>query len=175
MTGGNHSLWQSRRLWSLWDMIEKYGLLFSRATVMLSEAKWMWAGLDQDVRIGDPQTRFVPLSRLGVEAATKVALDLVREACRLAELDMLPDLARLELLIWPLSPEMPKTGGAMVATAITGFLSRLQDELRKQHFFHLNQEDVRFYGQKDLLGDVNRRSNLTPYRRPILTPLSGEF
>jgi CelD/BcsL family acetyltransferase involved in cellulose biosynthesis len=23
--------------------------------------------------------------------------------------------------------------------------------------------------------DVNRRSNLTPYRRPILTPLSGGF
>ena len=142
-------------LWTLWDMLEKYGALFATATIQLSEAKWLWAGLDQDVRIGDPQTRFVPLSRPGVEAATKVALNLIWETCSLVGLDRVtPELDRLEQLIWPPYPWMPSTGGAMIATAITHLLSHLQDELKAQHFFHVAEQDVRFYGRKALFGEV---------------------
>ena len=140
---------------SLWDMLEKYGALFATATIQLSETKWLWAGLDQDVRIGDPQTRFVPLSRPGVEAATRVALNLIRETCSLVGLNRVtPELDRLEQLIWPPYPWMPSTGGALIATAITHLLSHLQDELKAQHFFHVAEQDVRFYGQKALFGEA---------------------
>jgi hypothetical protein len=40
------------------------------------------------------------------------------------------------------------------------------------HCVEVNSKDVWLDRSK---ADVNRRSNLTPYRRPILTPLSGGF
>ena len=135
-------------------MIEKYGASFAKATIYLSEAKWFWAGIDQNVRIGDPQTRFIPLQRDGVEEVTKVALTMVREACSSVNLleRLNPDLERLEQLIWPPHPGIPPSSGSAIGTAITNFLSRLQDELKTQHFLHVAQEDVRFYGQKELFG-----------------------
>jgi hypothetical protein len=135
-------------------MLEKYGALFTSATVHLSDAKILWMGLNSRAVIGDPGTHFVPLQRDGIEAATRVAIDLTRDACRRSKLDRLdPDLGRLEQLIWP--PHVaPPPGGGTVATAITNFISRLQDELRAQYYFRLREQDVPLYGQESMFGDA---------------------
>lgn len=140
-------------LMSLWDMLDTFGLKFARASIFLCEAKWFWGLLDQQVRLGDPTTSFQQISRPGVEAATKAALDLFREACELARIDRIkPDLQRLQDMIWRPHPAMPATGSPAIAAGITNLLSRAQDELAARHFFGLKEEYVKFYGQKDAFG-----------------------
>lgn len=141
------------RLWSLWDMLQKYGLLFAQGTIFLTEAKWLWIALGQNGRLGDPQIGLVNINREGVEAATEASLVKLRQALILSDMDRLrPDLDRLEAVIWPPHPDMPKVGPDAIATAITHFLSRLQDELDSQYFVHLDEQDVQFYGQKAPFG-----------------------
>ena len=41
--GQKHPLQGPRRLWSLWDMLEKYGAIFATAAIQLSEVKWFGA------------------------------------------------------------------------------------------------------------------------------------
>ena len=137
-------------------MMEKYGLLLAQGTIYLSEAKWFWIAFGQNARLGDPQVgALAAISREGVEATTEAALVKLRQALILLDLDrMKPDLDRLENVIWPPHPGMPKVGPDAIATAITHFLSRLQDELGSQYFVHLNEQDVKFYGQKTLFGVV---------------------
>ena len=131
-------------------MMEKYGFKIAKAAIFLSEAKWFWGLLDQKVRVGDPQTGFEAISRSGVEATTKVAINLMREASDLAGINIKPDVDRLEQLIWPPHPNMPLTGGGGIATSITHLLSRLQDELSAQHFVRV--ADASLYGRTDLFG-----------------------
>jgi hypothetical protein len=154
----NDEFRKSRRLWSLWDMLNTHGFKIAKAVIMLSEAKWMWIALDQKALLGDPQTTSVPLSREGIEAATQVAIALIREACSLSKLDGAePEIKRLEDLIWPPLQGMPKVGGASIATAITRFLSRLQDEFSARYYFCLDQNNARFYEKHDLFGEAVAR------------------
>jgi hypothetical protein len=44
-----------------------------------------------------------------------------------------------------------------IAQAIMQLLARLQDELDQQFFFHLNQQDVRYFGKDDLFGHAIAR------------------
>jgi hypothetical protein len=130
-------------------MMDLYGFKIAQGAIFLSEAKWFWGLLDQNVRIGDPQTGFESVSRSRVEAVTKVALNLVRDASKLAGLKIKPDIDRLEQLIWAFEGA-PRTGGAGIATSITHLLSRLQDELSERHFVRVT--DASLYGRSDLFG-----------------------
>ncbi len=114
-------------------MMDLYGFKIAQGAIFLTEAKWFWGLLDQNVRLGDPQTGFQTISRDRVEAVTKFALNLVRDASKLAGLKIKPDIDRLEQLIWVFDGA-PQTGGTGVATSITNLLSRLQDELSERHF-----------------------------------------
>ena len=134
-------------------MFETFGAMWSIAIIQLSEAKWLWVGIYSRAQIGHPQTELVPISRPGVEAATGQALKLIRAACILTDLDaILPELDRLEHAIWPVHPGTPLTGADGIATAITHLLSRVQDELRSQYFFHLDQRDVPFFSDQSPFG-----------------------
>ncbi|WP_159008145.1 hypothetical protein [Bradyrhizobium sp. S69] len=134
-------------------MFETFGAVWSVAIIQLSEAKWLWVDLWSRAQIGHPQTELVPLERPRVEAATGHALMQMRKACILTDLEaVLPELDRLEKTIWPASPDTPATGADGVATAITHFLSRVQDELKAQYFFHLDQRDVPFFVNEQPFG-----------------------
>ena len=135
-------------------MMQKHGLLLAQGTIYLSEAKWLWIVLGQNGRLGDPQVELAAIKREGVEATTQAALTKLRQALILSNMDRLkPDIDRLEAVIWPPRP-MPRLGPDAIATAITHFMSRLQDELDSQYFVHLDEQDVQFYGQKAAFGAV---------------------
>jgi hypothetical protein len=132
-------------LWSLLDMMEKYGFLFSRAILGLSEAKLLCFPLQ--LQPGERQLSDEEITR----AVTKGTY-LVRQACILSEMEgILPELDRLDGLLSPpqgLSiPPRPS-----IAQAITHLVSRIQDELKQQFFFHLSQSDVRFYVENEPFG-----------------------
>lgn len=131
-------------------MMDKYGFKIAKAMNHISEVKWFWGLLDQNLRIGDPQTYLEPTSRARVQAVTKAALDSVREVCKLTGLERVePELGRLEQLIWP--PDgIPIVGGTATAAAIAHLISRLQDELNERHFVRVT--DASLYDRPDLFG-----------------------
>ncbi|MDH2357053.1 hypothetical protein QCM80_41680 [Bradyrhizobium sp. SSUT112] len=134
-------------------MFETFGGIWSVAIILLSESKWMWVGLWSRAQIGHPQTTMAPIERHRVEAATKHALLKIRQGCILTDLDsIVPELDRLEQAIWPVHPNTPLTGPDGIATAITHLLSRIQDELKAQYFFHLDQRDVPFFADHQPFG-----------------------
>lgn len=122
-------------------MLEKYGALFAISAIQLQESKWFWIGVHLGLSFGPQQ-----ISRDGVEAITRVSLQSIRKACILADMDnLLPELDRLERMIWPSHPNIPQSAAHEIASSITHFMSRLQDELKSQYFFHLDQKDVPFF------------------------------
>jgi hypothetical protein len=130
-------------------MLEKYGALFTTAAIQLSESKWFWISMHLNVSFPDKQ-----INRTGVEAITKVSLNSIRQACILAGMDdVLPDLDRLERLIWPPYEMMAKPEPHEIASSMVHFLSRLQDEIKSQYFFHLDQKDVPFYVGEGLVAE----------------------
>ena len=126
-------------------MIQKYGLLFSRALIALEEAKIFC--LPFQLQEGERR-----LSDDELKRAIVAGTYLLRQACILSDMDgLLRDIERLELLINPPPPlRLPER--IAIAQAIMHLVARLADELDQQFFFHLFQEDVRHYGQKDLFG-----------------------
>jgi hypothetical protein len=138
--------WPPGKLWSLWDMLEKYALLFTVATVGLSEAKWLCIPLQLQ-----PGEKQVP--REMIERAAAHGLRIIRQAAILSDMDdVLPELDRLEQLIWPPHKDMPLAPLNGIAQAINHLISRLQDELNSQYFFHLDQKDVQFYLEEKPFG-----------------------
>jgi hypothetical protein len=137
---------QPGRLWSLWDMMEKYGFFFAQAIVQLSEAKWLCVPIQ--LQPGEN-----PISREMIERAAVAGIQSTRRACILSDMDnVLPELDRLTQLIWPPYAGIPPAPLAGIAQAINHLISRLQDELKAQWFFHLTQSDVQYFGKKMLFG-----------------------
>jgi hypothetical protein len=127
-------------------MMDKYGLKFTRAIVALSEAKWLCAPFQ--IPEGEPN-----IGREYIVKAAGAGINLTREACILADMDaVLPELDRLSELIVPSYPGMPPAPLPGIAQAINHLISRLQDELDAQYFFHLTQSDVRFYTETQPFG-----------------------
>jgi len=107
------------------------------------KAKWLWISLELGLNFNDPTKR---MSREGVEAVTKVSLHSMRQVCILSDMnEVIPELDRLEQLIWPPYASMPKSQAHEIASALTHFMARLQDEVKSQFFFHLDQRDVPFF------------------------------
>jgi hypothetical protein len=128
-------------------MIKAYGLLFGQAIVALEEAKMFCIPLA--LQPGDRN-----FSDDEIKSAILNGTHLLRQACILSDMDgMLPDLSRLESLI-QVPPPLQFPPRTAIGQAIVHLVARLQDELSQQFFFHLTQQDVRFYGQKALFGEV---------------------
>jgi hypothetical protein len=73
----------------------------------------------------------------------------MRVACVYADLDeVIPELDRLKDLV-----DNATVGWPAIGQAITHLLSRIQDELQTQHYFHLDQRDVPFYLEKTPFGE----------------------
>jgi hypothetical protein len=89
-----------------------------------------------------------------VEKHLQEALRATREACILCDMDnVLPELDRLEQFVWP-PQRVPQALSDHIANSINHLLSRLQDELKQQFFFHLAQQDVPLFVNKRLFGDL---------------------
>jgi hypothetical protein len=128
------------RLWSLWDMLEKYGLHFTASTVALSEAKWLCIMVSENPTLSTKLTRERVIKTLGH------GLQLIKTACILSDMiDVLPELDRLWNLVLPESSDAPLAPLSGLAQAVNHLVSRIQDSLRSEFFFHLNQGDVQFY------------------------------
>jgi hypothetical protein len=135
-------------LWSLGDMLEKYGSLFTRAVVALSEAKILCFPLQ--LQPGERQ-----LSDDEIARGVLNGVQLMRTACILVEMDdILPELDRLEQLVVPVSSLIPFAPRAGIAQAIVHLLSRLQDNLNAEYFFHLTKSDVSFFMNKEPFGSL---------------------
>ena len=131
-------------------MLEKYGLLWVRTSVGLSEAKWFCNAFEGET---EEQRVF----RIGTMIPKTLAygLGLLRQVCILSDMDaVLPEIERLEQLVWPSEPGMPKAHPMGVAQAINHLITRVQDELDAQYFFHLTQTDVHYYQSPTPFGEV---------------------
>jgi hypothetical protein len=128
-------------------MMDVFGFRVAYAIRSLSDAKWLH--MPFPVPDGQP-----PISRDFIEKHTAESIRATREACILCDMDsILPEIDRLEQLIWP-PPGVPQAIPSQVAQAMNSLLSRLQDELKQQFFFHLTQQDVPLFMNKRPFGDV---------------------
>ncbi len=128
-------------------MMDRYGFLFARAIIALSEAKILCFPLQ--LRPGERQ-----LSDDEIVRAVANGTYLMRQACVMSDMEgILPELDRLDGLLAP-PPGLSIPPRSAIAQAIVHLVSRIQDDLQQQFFFHLTQQDVRFYGQKALFGDI---------------------
>lgn len=129
-------------------MMDRYGFKWSQAIIQLEEAKWMCV----PHQLPEDQPQIDPIL---VRRAAAAGLLSTREACILSHMDdVLPELDRVFYLIEPIDPSIPPAPLMGLAQAINHLLSRLQDDLQQQFFFHLMQQDVRFYGQKAPFGEA---------------------
>lgn len=129
-------------------MMDKYGFLFARAIVALSEAKLLCFPLQ--LMPGERQ-----LSADEIARAVLNGTHLMRQACIMSDMEeVLPELDRLDGMFAPPAPVFPIEGRLAIAQAIVHLISRVQDDLQQQFFFHLTQQDVRFYGEKALFGEI---------------------
>jgi hypothetical protein len=115
-------------------MMDKYGFKFSQAVIQLEEAKWLCMPLQ--LPEGEK-----PVDPTSVRRAAAAGLRSTREVCILSDMDsVLPELDRVFRLIEPIDPSMPPAPLMGLAQAINHLLSRLQDDLQQQFFFHLTQK-----------------------------------
>jgi hypothetical protein len=128
-------------------MMEKYGFLFAQAVLGLSEAKLLCVPLQ--LQPGERQLSDGEISR-----AVTNGTYLMRKACIMSDMEaILPELDRLNAFVTP-PAGLPFPPRLSIAQAIVHLISRVQDDLQQQFFFHLTQQDVRHYGQKDQFGPL---------------------
>lgn len=127
-------------------MLEKHAGLFVEGVSALSELKWTALQSQMAGRDG-PEAR-LRLAKLG-----EYALHNVRGACILSDMQsVFPELDRAEASLQHML-EMPSYTLETVGQTFKHLISRLQDELRSQHYFHLDQRDVPFYGRAEPFGE----------------------
>jgi hypothetical protein len=125
-------------------MLDEYGLKFAKAIVALSDAKILC--FPAPLQPGEQ-----PVADRQVSFAVAYGLDLMREACVAAGMgNVTPELDRIALLISPrfAAQRLP------IVQAITHLLSRVQDDLASQKFFRVPNDDVQFYGNDKLFGEL---------------------
>jgi hypothetical protein len=134
-------------LWSLWDVLQKYGLLFTNAVLGLAETKWLCAPF-HDTAQGQKY-------ELPIEAVKRVcaqSIHMTKQACILSDMDnVIPELDRLSDLI-ARKPPLPVAEHQHIAASLNHLIARIRDDLQSEFFFHVDQRDVSLYGQKELFG-----------------------
>jgi hypothetical protein len=119
-------------------MLGKFGHTFAVTIVFLENTKLLCVPVQ--LLPGEKQ-----ISRERVQAAALHALRKARAAFVISDMDeLLPELDRLEQLIWP-HVGAAKASLAAIAQAINHLISRIQDELDGHYYFHLTQSDVPFF------------------------------
>jgi hypothetical protein len=129
------------RLWSLWDMIERYGHLVFAAINSLAMTERLCAG-----DLTPPDSVYDP-----VPDATAAAIDAVRRLAILADWDGLePAVARLESRVGYLDR-------SLLGHEVQALRLRIQDDLQHEFFFHLSQADVPLYRGAEPFGELVSR------------------
>ncbi len=136
----------SHGLWSLWEiMLKKAALELARSVSALTSLERTC----EHTRIDAPQLIFAQSPKLK-EMTLQILADL-RRVCILSNLDeVLPEIGRFEIALdgWPQGIRVED------ARARAEHLKyRILDELESQHYFQVDREDVRYYGQAAPFGD----------------------
>lgn len=119
-------------------MLEKHALLFVLASGVLAETKWI-------ISITEKEKADDPMSRAQIHALGQHAIQHLRRACILSDIDaIMPEPDRVSAAFDHLL-NVPSYTLETVGQAVKHLLSRIQDELSSQHYFHLDQQDVPFY------------------------------
>jgi hypothetical protein len=131
-------------LWSLWDlMLKKAALEFGRSLADLAQLETVcrWSRELAPGTLRDDTGTMAPL-------ANDIIGNLKR-VCILADLDdVLPELDRFGQAISGAAPLIEDVQGR------AGHLrTRLLDELENEHYFQVDRQDVRHYGQKAPFGE----------------------
>jgi len=142
--------WDSRRLWSLLEMLEKYGHMLTNACQKLAEAKLLCllGGMNDEQALSNKN-----INHDGVRAVAASAASVARAACIMVDLDnILPEIDRLDFLISPPHPDIQPSELIQLGQSIQSLILRIKDELGSQYFFHLTASDVPFYLDKEPFG-----------------------
>lgn len=133
---------------SLWEMLERYALMFSEATRALVQVDGWWADswAKPVTMIGDGAERPSDVElRLG---ATRDGLVKLRDACVAAGmLKFLPEIDRVALRLTHPFPHNRQQD-------IRHLRERIRDELSSEYFFRLERQDVALYGQSQPFGEA---------------------
>lgn len=150
------------RLWSLWEMLERYALIFSEALGSLSTAQLAWRSplvpnnvfRDGALMTGAGRTpEHEAEVREDLEFRRKVvsdALERTEGACVLAGLTgVLPEIERLRTNLSMWRPNVPVRD---IGGDIGHLRNRLRDELQNEYFLHVSRTDYQLYGQPEGFG-----------------------
>jgi hypothetical protein len=119
-------------------MLEKHALLFVLATGLLAETKWTVAVTEGDGADGED-------IRARIAVLGNHAIHELKKACILSDMDaVMPEIDRVSNSLGHLI-SIPDYKLSTVGQAVRHLISRIQDELSSQWYFHLDQRDVPFY------------------------------
>ena len=140
-------------IWSLWDVIEKFGDLVAMAINSLAMAERACAApptpLIANPVAGAFHESFAPSDPLG--DALETAILRVRQLSVYADWDSLePAIKRLESGAAYLSRDLLRRD-------ILSLRLRIQDDLKQEFFFHLSPADVPLYGAAQPFGELVAR------------------
>jgi len=125
-------------------MLDKYGLRFAKALSWLADAKVLCFPMKL------PKGQRAPTNQ-EISTGVAIGLDLIKEAydaCGMTGLT--PELDRIAILTGR-DTFAPRSG---ISQAIVHLISRVKDDLAAQYFYHLAGDNVRFYGQHKLFGEL---------------------
>jgi len=127
-------------------MLQKYGLLWVNAALGLSETKWMCAPFHSD----EGEKYEFPIKKIKKVCAAFIYT--TKQACIFSDMDnIIPELDRLATLITR-APPLPVANHQHIASSLNHLISRIRDDLGAENFFHVDQQDVSLYAQKELFG-----------------------
>jgi len=141
------------RLWSLWDVIEKYAALFAQASNIL-------VSVEADCITSIVGGRNLEDFRTNITEKAQKAIDLCRIACeQVGMTQVTPELNRVETIVNITRDyeECSYLNMESLRSAIKHLISRIHDELNSEFFFHVQRSDLLLYGKKDLLGPLVSR------------------
>jgi len=161
------SISESRRLWSLWDMLGKYVRDFFMLSDLLLRvhrelglppplvfAQSEFGGLNHAAALANPQSTALALSPPNTLAEDERAsigriLSLLDSSCKDIQIEISNDITRAKLALG-----RPYIDRNRIQFHIEHITERIVDELDKQSFLHVLADHVAYYRKQDLFGTV---------------------
>lgn len=136
--------WGTRRLWSLWDMLDKHAFYFAIGAGSLTEFKYLCAELEKYPNQPLPEN---------LRRVANWSIERLRQGYILSGMDeAMGPLNRLHASVNP-AEGFPEPMAGVIGYEAKHLLSGLWDALESEFYFHLDQEDAPLYFSASLFGD----------------------